>query len=378
MAYPGTQPPGADALIDARWRLGDEDPWATPRPPVSSRVPVLNIVLFLITLLTTTMAGANVVALGINPLTNPGALVAGLPFAATLMSILLVHELGHYVMSRVHGVRASLPYFIPGPPLLVGTFGAFIRMKSPPINRRALFDVGAAGPWAGVLLAIPAVIIGLHLSEVRPLEPLEAGVFFGDSILFSLLTRTVLGVAPSEVTIILHPVALAGWIGLFVTFLNLIPIGQLDGGHVCYALFGRQHRVTARVFLLVIAALGFAGWNGWFLWTFLLLFLGVDHPPTLDTHTTLDPVRRTAAWATLALFVLTFIPVPFSIVEPPPSPSAPSPRFDRPQFDGPLTPASVIAPLGAATEPCLTRNGDLPAGLVGAWSQPPRQRGVRV
>jgi membrane-associated protease RseP (regulator of RpoE activity) len=352
MAYPGTQPHGDDTLIDARWRLGDQDPWTTPREPVSPRVPVVNIVLFLITLLTTTMAGANVIPLGINPLTDPGALLSGLPFAATLMSILLVHELGHYAMSRVHGVRASLPYFIPGPPLLVGTFGAFIRMKSPPINRRALFDVGAAGPWAGVLLAIPAVIVGLHLSEVRPLEPLEAGVFFGDSILFSLLSRTVLGVAPSEVTIILHPVALAGWIGLFVTFLNLIPIGQLDGGHVCYALFGKRHRVTARLFLVVIAVLGFGGWSGWFLWTFLLLFLGVDHPPTLDTHTELDPARRTAAWATLALFVLTFIPVPFSTVEVPPLPASPPP-----QFDGPLTPAGAIDPVGPMAP--------TPIGMVG-------------
>jgi membrane-associated protease RseP (regulator of RpoE activity) len=301
-------------------------------------VPTINIVLFLITLVTTTMAGANVIPLGINPLTNPGALLPGLPFAATLMSILLVHELGHYIMSRLHGVRASLPYFIPGPPLLVGTFGAFIRMKSPPINRRALFDVGAAGPWAGVLLAIPAVLVGLRLSDVRPLEPLEAGVFFGDSILFSMLARAALGVSPSEVTIVLHPVALAGWIGLFVTFLNLIPIGQLDGGHVCYALFGRRHRVTARIFLVVIAVLGFGGWNGWFLWTFLLLFLGIDHPPTLDIHTPLDPVRRTAAWATLVLFVLTFIPVPFSTVEAPPAPSPP------PRFDGPLTPAALIPP----------------------------------
>jgi membrane-associated protease RseP (regulator of RpoE activity) len=248
-------------------------------------------------------------------------------------------------------VRASLPYFIPGPPLLVGTFGAFIRMKSPPINRRALFDVGAAGPWAGVVLAIPAVIVGLHLSEVRPLGPVESGVFFGDSILFSLLSRTVLGVAPSEVTIILHPVALAGWIGLFVTFLNLIPIGQLDGGHVCYALFGKRHRVTARLFLVVIAVLGFGGWSGWFLWTFLLLFLGVDHPPTLDTHTELDPARRTAAWATLALFVLTFIPVPFSTVEAPPVPASPPP-----QFDGPLTPAGAIGPVGPVAPP--------PAGTV--------------
>jgi membrane-associated protease RseP (regulator of RpoE activity) len=302
-------------------------------------VPLVNLALFLTTLLTTTLAGANN-ALGrpVNPLTEPGALLHGVPFAATLMAILLVHELGHYLMSRAHGVHATLPYFIPGPPFLVGTFGAFIRMKSPPLNRRALFDVGAAGPWAGMLVAVPAVIIGLSLSEVRPLEPVEYGLFFGDSLLFSFLTRAVLGVAPDEVTILLHPVAMAGWIGLFVTFINLIPVGQLDGGHVSYSLFGSFHRWPARAFLLGIFLLGIQGWRGWFIWTVLLLFLGVDHPPTLDRTTPLDPVRRFAAWATLILLVVTFIPVPFTLelpAEPPPPP---------PVFDGPVTPAGFAGP----------------------------------
>jgi membrane-associated protease RseP (regulator of RpoE activity) len=157
-------------------------PWpAEEERPQVRRVPVVNILLFAATLLTTTMAGADVIGRGINPLTDPAALLDGLPFAATLMSILLFHELGHYVLSRIHGVRATLPYFIPGPPILVGTFGAFIRMKSPPVDRRALFDVGAAGPWAGIVLALPAVVVGLHLSEVRALDPLAEGMFLGDS-----------------------------------------------------------------------------------------------------------------------------------------------------------------------------------------------------
>lgn len=308
------------------------------------RIPVLNIFLFLTTLLTTTMAGANILALGVNPLTNPAALLPGLPFAVTLMSILLVHELGHYIVSRLHGVRATLPYFIPGPPFLIGTFGAFIRMKSPPINRRALFDVGASGPWAGVLVAIPAVMVGLSLSEVRPIDPGAPGLFFGESLLFSFLTRMVLGVSPDSVTVVLHPVALAGWIGLFVTFLNLIPVGQLDGGHVSYALFGSRHRWTARAFLVMILVLGFQGWNGWFVWAVLLSFLGVDHPPTLDRVTPLDPARRFAAWATLVLFIFTFIPVPFSMQEfaPPPPP--------LPAFEGPLTPVGLQLP--AMTDMC--------------------------
>ena len=330
MAYRETRFPDEIDLIDTTPLASPPPsyhrPWTAPQTISERRVPVVNIVLFLITLLTTTMAGANILALGINPITNPGALVAGLPFAATLMSILLVHELGHYVMSRVHGVDATLPYFIPGPPILIGTFGAFIRMKSPPMNRRALFDVGAAGPWAGVLVAIPAVVIGLHLSEVRPIEPVEYALFFGDSILFRFLTWVVVGVSPDEVTILLHPVALAGWIGLFVTFLNLIPVGQLDGGHVSYALFGRFHRWPARDFLVVIALLGFQGWPGWFMWTLLLLLLGIQHPPTVDRTTSLDPLRRVAAWATVGLFVVTFIPVPFSTTEPLP----PLPLFDAP------------------------------------------------
>jgi membrane-associated protease RseP (regulator of RpoE activity) len=320
------------------------EPWSASRETPRSRVPVVNVLLFLITLLTTTMAGANILALGINPITDPGALLAGLPFAATLMTILGVHELGHYVASRIHGVRATLPYFIPGPPVLIGTFGAFIRMKSPPLTRRALFDVGAAGPWAGVLVAIPAVAIGLGLSEVRPLDPDEAGLFFGDSLLFSLLTHLTLGVSPDDVTIILHPVALAGWIGLFVTFLNLIPVGQLDGGHVAYALLGSVHRWPARAFLAFITVLGFYGWPGWFIWALLLLLLGVDHPPTVDRVTPLDPRRRRAAWATVGLFVATFIPVPFSAVDVEPAP---------PVFEGPLTPTIAPAPDVRARHPVL-------------------------
>src|SRR5262245_6889787 len=205
--------------------------------PTKQKLPLLHIVLFLATLVTTSMAGA--FQQGANPLANPAALLDGLPFSATLMSILLFHEMGHYLLARVHGVWASLPYFIPGPPLFVGTFGAFIRMKTTPANRRALFDVGAAGPWAGGLLAIPAAVIGLSLSEVRALNPLdEGGIILGDSFLFSSLPRLVLGVSPNEASIVLHPIALAGWFGLFVTFLNLLPVGQLDGGHVMYSLFG--------------------------------------------------------------------------------------------------------------------------------------------
>jgi len=295
-------------------------------PPVQVEVPVwvttgeratrgrslrpIHVLLFLATLFTTTLAGS--FQAGVNPLDDLRLLVRGLPFSATLMGILLVHEMGHFLMSRLHGVEATPPYFIPGPPFLVGTFGAFIRMRTP-TNRKALFDVGAAGPWAGFLVAIPAVFYGLSLSEVRALDASTGGLVLGDSLVFRWLTRLALGVSPADVTILLHPIALAGWFGLFVTFLNLLPVGQLDGGHVVYALIGRRHRWVARCSLLVIIGLAFLGWQGWVMWAVLVTVLGLDHPPTID-DTPLDPRRRVAGWLTIALFVVTFMPVPLRLV----------------------------------------------------------------
>lgn len=281
---------------------------AAPMRP-KARLRPIHVALFFATLFTTTLAGS--FQAGVNPLTDLGLLAHGLPFSATLMGILLVHEMGHYVLSRVHGVEATPPYFIPGPPFLVGTFGAFIRMHTP-TNRRALFDVGAAGPWAGFLVAIPAVYYGLTLSEVRPLAPTSDGLTLGESLVFSWLAKLALGVAPADATILLHPVALAGWFGLFVTFLNLLPVGQLDGGHVIYALLGRRHRWVARLAVVGIVGLAFLGWQGWGLWAVLVTVLGVDHPPTID-DTPLDPARRIAAWLTIGLFAITFMPVPLMI-----------------------------------------------------------------
>ena len=336
-------------------------PAAPPWEPVvvrrEKRIPLIHIVLFVLTFITTAMAGAFQV--GADPLADPWSIRAGFPFAVTLLSILLIHELGHYTLSKVHGVRATLPYFIPAPPILIGTFGAFIRMKSPPSNRRALFDVGAAGPWAGLLVAIPAVIIGLHLSEIRPLAAGEGGMILGDSILFRLLTKLTLGTTADDVTIMLHPIALAGWFGLFVTFLNLLPVGQLDGGHVAYALFGRWHRLISRLVLAVIFVLGFRGWQGWFVWVALLLFIGVDHPPTRDTQTPLDGRRRVAAWLTIGAFVLTFMPAPITLSEP------------SPTFEGERTP--VVWPPHQAPRATAPRPR---GGLVIPIRVGPRVRGM--
>ena len=198
-------------------------------PTARREKPGLHVLLFLITLLTTTAAGA--LHAGADPLEDPWALLSGLPFSVTLMSILLVHEMGHYLVSRHHGVQASLPYFIPAPSF-IGTFGAFIRMKSPPPDRKSLFDVAAAGPLAGLALAVPAVIVGLHLSTMTASETPSGGLTLGSSLLLSFLSKATLGLLPEEVNIALHPIGFAGWIGLLVTALNLLPVGQLEGGHV--------------------------------------------------------------------------------------------------------------------------------------------------
>lgn len=304
-------------------------------PRERARIPALNIALFLLTLLTTTLAGAY--AMGeevplLHPFLAAEALRSGLSFSLPLMAILLAHEMGHYLTSRYHGVPASLPYFIPAPPIFIfGTFGAFIRMRAMPRTRRVMFDIGAAGPWAGVIVAIPVLIVGLWLSDVTPLDKTAGGLYFGSSLLFLALTRLVLGVDPSTVNVNLHPTAFAGWAGLLVTSLNLLPVGQLDGGHVIYALFPRRHRTIATLFvvscvlmLVVPLALGHNPWWGWLLWSVLLVALGLGHPATVDRDTPLNPRRAVAAWLTVLLFIVTFTPVPLAF-EPPEQPMPESP-----------------------------------------------------
>jgi membrane-associated protease RseP (regulator of RpoE activity) len=264
---------------------------------------------------------------------------AGLSFSIPLMAILLAHEMGHYFAARRHGVESTLPYFIPAPfpsVFFVGTFGAFIRMKTPPRTRRAMFEIGAAGPWAGFAVALLAVILGLKLSTITPLDTSAGGLNLGNSIIFWGISRVVLGVDPNSVNVELHPIAFAGWLGLFVTTLNLLPVGQLDGGHVVYALLGgRVHRVVSRLcwagcalMVVVPYALGYDFWFGWLIWFGLVFFLGLGHPSTIDAHTPLTGNRRIMAWATVALFIGTFSPVPVSFV--PPSPNQLQPQQDQP------------------------------------------------
>jgi membrane-associated protease RseP (regulator of RpoE activity) len=294
-------------------------PWEPAAPPSTRSNPTIHLVLFILTFATTSFSGASLA--GADPFEDWTQVRLGLPFAVTLMTILLCHEMGHYIAARYYRVDATLPYFIPAPPVfLVGTFGAFIRMKSPPPGRKALFDVGAAGPWAGIIVAIPAIIIGLKLSEVRPAGLAEAGnLVFGEPPLFYALSYLTLGPLAPGMDVFLHPVATAGWFGLFVTFLNLIPVSQLDGGHVSYAFLGRGHRLLARAFFAILVVLAFTTWPGWFLWVAVLLVFGLDHPPTLDSWTPLDPGRRIASCLTALLFLGTFMTVPLKFSEPSPT-----------------------------------------------------------
>jgi membrane-associated protease RseP (regulator of RpoE activity) len=270
----------------------------------------LNFFLFLLTILTTTAAGAW--QTGINPFKGISYFLKGLPFSATLITILLAHETGHYIISRKHRVNVSLPYFIPAPSF-IGTFGAFIKMRSAMSSRRVLLDIGFAGPLTGLLVAIPLLVVGLRSSEiVAVVEPPE-GIILGSSLLFNLLVKMTLGNVPDNHQVILHPVAFAGWIGLLITSLNLMPVGQLDGGHISYALLGEKwHRRVCMVTFSILLALGFLGWRGWFIWATLLYILGFRHPISRDFWTPLDRIRKGVGILALVLLFLTFTPVPFS------------------------------------------------------------------
>lgn len=276
------------------------------------RIPYLHIVLFIATFLTTLTAGA--LQKGINIIKEPGRLIEGLPFAATLMSILLCHELAHYIASRKHHTKATLPYFIPAPSI-IGTFGAFIKMESPIITRKALIDIGASGPIAGFIISVAACIVGLAMSETIVSEQKEGvGMALGGSVLFTFLSKFVIGSVPDNYDILLHPVAFAGWIGLFITSLNLIPIGQLDGGHIVFAVFGERHRYISIVLVGTLGIFGFLFWEGWLIWAVLMIILGIRHPPILYWEVPLDPKRKLISITAFIIFAITFIPSPFKLL----------------------------------------------------------------
>ncbi len=282
--------------------------------------PLLHLGLFLATVLTTLLAGTLSLG-GVSPSDlwqHPGRLVVGLPFSMSLLAILGVHEFGHYTFGRLHGMPVSLPYFIPvPPPFFLGTLGAVIRLRGAIRDRRALFDMAVAGPLAGLVVAVPLYILGLKLSSVVHMPQVAEGgyVQFGDALLPKLLERLTLGALPPDFDILLHPVGVAAWFGFYVTALNLIPAGQLDGGHIVYALFGRQHALISKLAVGGLVAIGivFGSFN-WLLWAVLIvLLMGFRHGPTMDDITPLDGRRRALGVFALLLLVLLLPPVPLSV-----------------------------------------------------------------
>lgn len=274
----------------------------------------LNVILFLLTCATTLVAGSGAF-LTFDPFQNPARILTGVPFAVTLLAILGTHEFGHYFTARYHGASVSLPYFIPAPPpFLFGTLGAIIRMGSAVRDRNALFDIAVAGPLAGLLVAVPALMLGLGWSVVATIPP-GGHIVFGDSLLMRLFVYLTFGRIPSGMDVFVHPVALAGWVGLFVTALNLFPVGQLDGGRIAYALFGARHRLVGHLTVAGLVGLGLVTWSpNWFVWAALVFFfVGFRHSAPLDDVTPLTPSRRLLGYVCLVLLVLLIPPVPVEL-----------------------------------------------------------------
>ncbi|MBN1893932.1 site-2 protease family protein [bacterium] len=263
----------------------------------------VHLLLFILTVCTTFLVGLS------------DGLAGAFWYSGGIMAILLCHEMGHFWTARMHGVPATLPYFIPVPYWPFGTMGAIIKMHGTIPNRRALFDIGAAGPLAGMVLIVPAILLGLDMSQVVERAAASAdGFSLGESLLFKILVRLVIGPVGENQDVLLHPLAYAGWVGLLVTAINLLPVGQLDGGHIVYALFKKRSKWVAFIFFAVMAAVCLFLYFGWLL---LLVLLTVfrRHPPTMDDQSGLDPKRKALGFFMIAVFILSFTPVPFGFGE---------------------------------------------------------------
>jgi len=273
-----------------------------------------HLVLFFLTIISTLIAGS--IMQGGNPLSNPVDIIWGIPFSMTLMLILGCHEFGHYYYAVKHKVDATLPYFLPAPPYLfiIGTFGAFIKIKSPIYKKDALLQIGAAGPIAGFIIAVPALILGLLLSDVIAINDQYKGIILGDSLLMKIFTNIIFPDLSDGYDILLHPIAFAGWIGLLVTMLNLLPIGQLDGGHIAYAMLGNKQGLVGWIALGALFPLSFLSLN-WLVWGLLIFLLmrSAKHPPIQDILTPLSKKNKYIGYLCLLIFILCFIPTPFQI-----------------------------------------------------------------
>jgi Zn-dependent protease len=297
---------------------------AAPARP-SLRSLFLAAGLFLLTLLTSLLAGAHFAwayahnqAVSIDtffqlfPLAyrHPSLLLSGLPFAVTLLTILLAHELGHYFACRHHHIRSSYPFFIPAP-TLIGTFGAFILIRSSIRSTRALFDVGASGPLVGFLFALPPLAYGVLHAKIIPAigSDAKADLIFGVPLILKL-TAAVFQPNVQAADLLLHPVGRAAWVGLFATALNLLPVGQLDGGHIVRSLSPRFHRWVSLLLPFALVPLGIFLWRGWLVWAALLLGLRLFRAAPIYDPTPLDPNRRFGAALALVVFTLCFMPSP--------------------------------------------------------------------
>lgn len=293
-----------------------------PETEISVSRLVLHLFLFVLSILSTTIVGVvlaqsfqNNRPLELDQYVNvfgaiaarPWVLLEGLPYSLTLMAILLAHELGHYYACRYYGIDASLPYFLPAP-TQIGTFGAFIRIRSPIYTRRALFDVGVAGPLAGFILLVPAMLVGLAKSRVIPGIAEHGDLVFGVPAIQRAMEYVLFpGHAAADIS--LHPVARAAWVGTLATALNLLPIGQLDGGHIVYAFTANKHKLLSRLFVVALVPLGIFYWRAWLVWAGLLFFFALRHPVICDI-TPLDDNRVALGIAAAVIFLLTFTVVP--------------------------------------------------------------------
>jgi membrane-associated protease RseP (regulator of RpoE activity) len=281
--------------------------------------------LFLLTLLTSLLAGAHFASayahnqavsldtfFQLFPLAyhHPSLLLSGLPFAITLLTVLLAHELGHYFACRHHHIHSSYPFFIPAP-TLIGTFGAFILIRSSIRSARALFDVGASGPLVGFLFALPPLAYGVLHAKIIPAIGSDAGadLIFGVPLILKL-TAAVFQPNTQAADLLLHPVGRAAWVGLFATALNLLPVGQLDGGHIVRSISPRFHRWVSLLLPIALVPLGIFLWRGWLIWATLLLGLRFFRMAPIYDPTPLDPNRRFSAVFSLVVFILCFMPSP--------------------------------------------------------------------
>jgi membrane-associated protease RseP (regulator of RpoE activity) len=311
---PGRYDPGLDPVLGDSWE---------PRVRARRGRPLVHALLLAGTILTTTAVGALHYAGFLANFTTAvppfslALLLQGFWYSGTILAILGLHELGHYYACRYYGVDASLPYFLPAP-ILTGTLGAFIRIREPIRTKRVLFDIGVAGPLAGFAVAVPALFIGLTLSRLAPLPRDFSGLALGEPLLFKAAAWMVWGAEPAGYSINLHPMAFAAWFGLLATALNLFPIGQLDGGHIAYAVLGR--RSTLVTYGAIAGALVLTYFSSsWFVWTALvvaMLFLfGPRHPRTIDEHVPLDGTRLGVAALALVIFIVCFTPAPIEVIQ---------------------------------------------------------------